>query len=96
MVGSVRAHVALGLAWTIMVCAAVADAGPQQGLIEGEVVQVFPAVLVIRSEQGATVLQLTARTEVVGSFKPGDKVIAYVTPYGVSSVQLKSNAARIP
>lgn len=63
---------------------------PQQGQVEGEVVQVYSTVIVIRNEQGhATVLQVTPRTQVGGNFKPGDKVVAYVTPYGVSSIQLK-------
>lgn len=70
---------------------------PQQGQVEGEVLQVFPTVIVIKNEQGhATVLQLTPRTQLSGSFKPGDKVVAYVTPYGVSSVQLKASTALIP
>jgi hypothetical protein len=70
---------------------------PQQGQVEGEVLQVYPTVIVIRSEHGhATVLQLTPRTQLSGGFKPGDKVVAYVTPYGVSAVQLKANTALIP
>jgi len=70
---------------------------PPQGQVEGEVIQVFSTVIVIRNEQGhATVLQLTPRTQLGGQFKPGDKVVAYVTPYGVSSVQLKANTAQIP
>jgi hypothetical protein len=37
---------------------------PQQGQIEGEVLQVFPGVIVIKNEEGlALVLQLTPRTE---------------------------------
>lgn len=51
----------------------------QQGQIEGEVIQVFSTVIVIRNEQGhATVLQLTPRTQLGGQFKPGGKVVAYV------------------
>ncbi len=70
---------------------------PQQGQVEGDVVQVFPTVIVIRDDHGhATVLQLNPRTQVGGQFKPGDKVIAYITPYGVTSVQLKPNIALIP
>jgi len=73
-----------------------ASGAAQQGQVEGEVVQVFPSVIVIRNDQGATVLQLTPRTQVGGQLKPGDKVVAYITPYGVSSVQLKTSTAQIP
>ena len=74
-----------------------ATAVPQQGQIEGEVLQVFSTIIVIKNDQGhATVLQLTPRTQLGGQFKPGDKVVAYVTPYGVSSVQMKANTAQIP
>ena len=70
---------------------------PPQGQVEGEVVQVFSTMIVIKNEQGhATILQLTSRTQLGGQFKPGDKVVAYITPYGVTSVQLKANTALIP
>jgi len=70
---------------------------PQQGQVEGDVVQVFPTAIVIRDDRGhATILQLNPRTQVGGSLKPGDKVVAYITPYGVTSVQLKPNMALIP
>ena len=69
----------------------------QQGQVEGEVLQVFPTAIVIKNEQGhATVLQITPRTQMGAQFKPGDKIVAYVTPYGVSSVQLKTNTALMP
>jgi hypothetical protein len=52
---------------------------------------------VIKNEQGhATALQLTAQTRVAGPFKPGDRVVAYVTPYGVSSIQLKASTTQVP
>jgi hypothetical protein len=41
-------------------------------------------------------LQLTPRTQVSGLLKPGDKIVAYTTPYGVSSVQLKTSTALMP
>ena len=69
----------------------------QQGQVEGEILQVFPSVIVIKNEQGqATVLQLTPRTQIGAAFKPGDRIVAYVTPYGVSSVQLKTTTALVP
>jgi hypothetical protein len=69
----------------------------QQGQIEGEVLQVFSGVIVIKNEQGqAMVLQLTPRTQVGSSLKTGDKIVAYTSPYGLSSVQLKTNMALIP
>lgn len=70
---------------------------PQQGQVEGDVVQVFPTAIVIRDDRGQiTILQLNPRTQVGGPLKPGDKVVAYITPYGVTSVQLKPNMALIP
>jgi hypothetical protein len=69
----------------------------KQGQVEGEVVQVFSTAIVIKNEQGhGTVLQITPRTQLGTQFKPGDKIIAYVTPYGVSSIQLKTNTALMP
>lgn len=70
---------------------------PQQGQVEGEVMQVFPTAIVIKNEHGhGTVLQITPRTQLGAQFKPGDKIIAYLTPYGVSSVQLKTSTALMP
>lgn len=86
--------------WLVIILVATPAAAvniPQQGQVEGEVVQVFSAVIVIRNDQGhATILQLTPRTQLGGQFKPGDKIVAYVTPYGVSSVQLKAGTTQIP
>ena len=85
------------LAQAALPMAVLSAAIPQQGQVEGEVLQVFPTMLVIKNEQGhATILQLNPRTQVGGALKPGDKVVAYVTPYGVSSVQLKATTAQIP
>lgn len=82
---------------TAMIATALPVTIPQQGQVEGEVLQVFPTVIVIKNEQGqATVLQLTPHTQIGAAFKPGDRVVAYVTPYGVSSVQLKTTTALIP
>ncbi len=70
---------------------------PQQGQVEGDVVQVFPTTIVIRDDRGhITILQLNSRTQMGGPLKPGDKVVAFITPYGVTSVQLKPNMALIP
>lgn len=70
---------------------------PQQGQVEGEVLQVFPTAIVIKNEQGqGTVLQITTRTQLGAQFKPGDRIVAYVTPYGISSVQLKASTALMP
>jgi hypothetical protein len=45
---------------------------PQQGQVEGEVLQVIPSVIVIKNEQGqALVLQLTPRTQVSGAHAVG-------------------------
>jgi len=69
----------------------------QEGQVEGEVMQVFPTAIVIKNEQGhGTVLQITPRTQLGTQFKPGDKIIAFVTPYGVSSIQSKTSTALMP
>lgn len=74
-----------------------ASVAQPQGQVEGEVLQVSPTVVVIKSEQGhATILQLSAHTQMKGTFKPGDKVVAYVTPYEVSSLELKPLTASAP
>jgi hypothetical protein len=81
----------------VSAAAAYGAAVPLQGQIEGEVLQVFPTAIVIQNDKGqATVLQLTPRTQMGGIFKPGDKVIASVTPYGVTSIQMKNNTALFP
>jgi hypothetical protein len=87
------AAIASLILWAAPSLAAVAP----QGQVEGEVIQVFSTMIVIKNEQGhATVLQLTPRTQLGAQFKPGDKVVAYVTPYGVTSVQPKASTAQIP
>ena len=88
-----RLLITAGLLWTTVAAAGV----PIQGQIEGQVVQAFPTMIVIKDDRGqATVLQLTPRTQVSGPFKPGDTVVASVTLYGVTSVQRKSDTAMIP
>jgi hypothetical protein len=67
------------------------------GQVEGEVLQVFATAMVIKNDRGeATVLQLSPGTRLGAAFKPGDKVVAHVTPYGVSSVQPKTTTAVMP
>lgn len=91
------ASFALWMAVSALPAPAYAATIPQQGQVEGEVLQVFTTMIVIKNEQGhATILQLNPRTQVGGTFKPGDKVVAYVTPYGVSSVQPKAATALVP
>lgn len=91
------ASLVLWIAVSALPATALAATIPQQGQVEGEVLQVFPTMIVIKNEQGhATILQLNPRTQVGGTFKPGDKVVAYVTPYGVSSVQPKAATALLP
>ncbi len=88
--------IALAIAGAIAAAPAPA-AVPPQGQVEGEVIQVFSTMIVIKNDQGhATILQLTPRTQLGGQFKPGDKVVAYVTPYGVTSIQPKASTALIP
>jgi hypothetical protein len=85
------------LVGAVLTAAAGIAAVPVQGQVEGEVMQVFSTMIVIKNDQGhVTILQLTPRTQLGGTFKPGDKIVAYVTPYGVTSVQPKPSTALIP
>ncbi|MDH4083934.1 MAG: hypothetical protein OEV99_08765 [Nitrospira sp.] len=63
------------------------------GPIQGEVVIVtvgIPGTMVIRDEKGQLhILKLTQQTQLSAQFKPGDKVLAFTSPYGVSAVQLQ-------
>jgi hypothetical protein len=86
-----------GVVAALVSASLAATPAPPQGQVEGEIVQLFPNVIVIRNEHGqAMVLQLTPRTQVGGAFKPGDKIVAHTTPYGVSSVQLKTDTTLVP
>jgi len=68
----------------------------QQGQVEGRCYRCFRRRFV-KNEQGqGIVLQITPRTQLGAQFKPGDKIVAYVTPYGVSSIQLKASTALMP
>lgn len=62
--------------------------------IQGEVVTVtlgIPGTMVIRDEKGQLhILKLTQQTQLSAQFKPGDKVLAFTSPYGVSAVQLQT------
>lgn len=64
------------------------------GPIQGEVVTVtvgIPGTMVIRDEKGQLhILKLTQQTQLSAQFKPGDKVLAFTGPYGVSAVQLQT------
>ena len=51
----------------------------------------IPGTMVIVDDKGQThVLNLTQQTQLSAHFKPGDKVIAFFSPYGVSAVQLQT------
>lgn len=64
------------------------------GPIQGVVVTVttgVPGTMVIRDEKGGLhILKLTQQTQLGAQFKPGDKVVAFTSPYGVSAVQLQT------
>lgn len=82
-------------AFAVSVCGGVPFAEAQMsGTVEGEVIMVsqgIPGTMVIRNDKGqAIMLHLTQQTQLGAQFKPGDKVEAYVTPYGVTSVKLKT------
>lgn len=59
--------------------------------IQGEVVTVttgIPGTMVIRDEKGQLhILKLTQQTQLGAQFKPGDKVVVFTSPYGVSAVR---------
>lgn len=62
--------------------------------IQGVVVTVttgIPGTMVIRDDRGGLhILKLTQQTQLGAQFKPGDKVVAFTSPYGVSAVQLQT------
>jgi hypothetical protein len=64
--------------------------------VQGEVVSVaagIPGTMVIRDEKGQLhILNLTQQTQLGGQFKVGDKVLAFISPYGVSAVQLQAGS----
>jgi hypothetical protein len=59
--------------------------------VQGEVVSMtvgIPGTMVIRDEKGQLhILNLTSQTQLGGQFKVGDKVLAFLSQYGVSAVQ---------
>ncbi len=59
--------------------------------VQGEVVSItvgIPGTMVIRDEKGQLhILNLTQQTQLGGQFKVGDKVLAFISLYGVSAVQ---------
>lgn len=61
--------------------------------IQGVVVTVttgIPGTMVIRDDKGGLhILKLTQQTQMGAQFKPGDKVVAFTSPYGVSAIQLQ-------
>lgn len=79
----------------LMLAAMTMVSGPGSVLalppVQGEVVSVtagIPGTMVIRDEKGQLhVLHLTQQTQLGAQFKPGDKVLAFFSPYGVSAVQ---------
>ncbi|MBX3301673.1 MAG: hypothetical protein KF693_05620 [Nitrospira sp.] len=62
--------------------------------IQGVVVTVtigIPGTMVIRDDKGGLhILKLTQQTQLGAQFKPGDKVVAFTSPYGVSAIQLQA------
>jgi hypothetical protein len=64
--------------------------------VQGEVVSItvgIPGTMVIRDEKGQLhILNLTQQTQLGGQFKVGDKVLAFLSPYGVSAVQSQTGS----
>lgn len=61
--------------------------------VQGEVVSMtagIPGTMVIKDDKGQLhILNLTQQTQLGAQFKPGDKVLAFFSQYGVSAVQLQ-------
>jgi hypothetical protein len=63
---------------------------PIQGIVL-TVTTGIPGTMVIRDDKGGLhILKLTQQTQLGAQFKPGDKVVAFTSPYGVSAVQLQA------
>jgi hypothetical protein len=64
--------------------------------VQGEVVSMtvgVPGTMVIRDDKGQLhILNLTQQTQLGARFKVGDKVLAFLSPYGVSAVQLQTGS----
>lgn len=89
-------HMLCGLVFLILPFVGLPDsARPSTSApIQGVVVTVtigIPGTMVIRDDKGGLhILKLTQQTQLGAQFKPGDKVVAFTSPYGVSAVQLQT------
>jgi hypothetical protein len=89
-------HGLCGLALLILLVVGLPDvARPSTSApIQGVVVTVttgIPGTMVIRDDKGGLhILKLTQQTQLGAQFKPGDKVVVFTSPYGVSAVQLQA------
>jgi hypothetical protein len=89
-------HMLSGLVLLILSCLGLPDSARSStsAPIQGVVVAVttgIPGTMVIRDEKGGLhILKLTQQTQLSAQFKPGDKVLAFTGPYGVSAVQLQT------
>lgn len=89
-------HILCGLVLLILPFVGLPDsARPSTSApIQGVVVTVtigIPGTMVIRDDKGGLhILKLTQQTQLGAQFKPGDKVVAFTSPYGVSAVQLQT------
>lgn len=93
-----RRHILCGLALLVLSFVGLPDRvrSSTSGPIQGVVVTVttgIPGTMVIRDEKGGLhILKLTQQTQLGAQFKPGDKVVAFISPYGVSAVQLQGGS----
>ncbi len=89
-------HRLCGLAFLILLVVGLPNfASPSTSApIQGVVVTVtigIPGTMIIRDDKGGLhILKLTQQTQLGAQFKPGDKVVAFTSPYGVSAVQLQA------
>ncbi len=95
---SLRAAAIMLVLGAMLMAVTQVDATVQQsGPVQGEVLMItqgIPGTMVIRDQQGrGIILHLTPQTQMGGQFKPGDKVEATITPYGVTSVQPQQKSA---
>lgn len=83
----IAAATSLALVLSMPVFGGVENQDPERkGTIEGEVLRIDPATLVVKDTSGKEiVLSLNSQTDLAPSIKAGDKVEVFVTPQGITT-----------